>query len=70
MHTSRECAPVIDLWQQLATFFGNNLILLALTPRAALLGLWDGDTNHDELIIIYTLLIFKLHAFNSRENIV
>ena len=32
LHTFSDCTFVINLWQQLATFFENNLILPALTP--------------------------------------
>ena len=39
LHTFRECTSVIYLWQQLATFFENHLILPALTPQTALFGL-------------------------------
>ena len=52
----------------LATFLKNNLILSALTPQTALLGLWSENTNHDEPIINHFLLIFKLYVYNSREK--
>ena len=60
--------PVIYLWQQLSTFFENNLILAALTPQTALIGLWSDNANHDEPIINHVLLIFKLHMCNSMEK--
>ena len=68
LHIFVECTYVIYLWQQLATFFGNNLILLALTSHTALLRLWSHDANHDEPIINHFLLIFKLYVYNSREK--
>ena len=69
LHIFSECTYVIYLWQQLATFFENNLILPTLTPQTALLGLfWSDNANHDELIINHFLLIFKLYVYNSREN--
>ena len=61
-----ECTYMIYLWQQLSTFFENNLILPTLTPQTALLGLWSENTNHDEPIINHFLLIFKLYVYNSR----
>ena len=54
------------LWQQLATFFENSLILPALTSQTSLLGLWNDNANHDEPIINHFFLIFKLHVYNSR----
>ena len=68
LHIFSECTYVIYLWQQVATFFENNLILATLTPQTALLGLWSDNANHDELIINHSLLIFKLYVYNSREN--
>ena len=68
LHIFGECTYVVYLWQQLATFFKNNLILPALTPQTALLGLWSDNTNHDEPIINHFLLIFKLYVYNSREK--
>ena len=68
LHIFSECTYVIYLWQQLATFLKNNLILPALTPQTALLGLWSDNTNHDEPIINHFLLIFKLYVYNSREK--
>ena len=59
---------MIYIWQHLATFFENSLILPALTPQTALLGLWSDNTNHDEPIINHFLLIFKLYVYNSREK--
>ena len=44
------------------------MILPALTPQTALLGVWSDNANHDEPIINHFLLIFKLHAYNSREK--
>ena len=55
------------LWQQLATFFENILILPALTSQTSLLGLWSDNANHDEPIINhFFFLIFKLYVYNSR----
>ena len=68
LHIFTECTYVIYLSQQLATFFKNNLILPALTPQTALLGLWSDNANHDEPIINHFLLIFKLYVYNSREK--
>ena len=68
LHIFGECTYVVYLWQQLATFFKNNLILPALTPQTALLGLWSDNANHDEPIINHFLLIFKLYVYNSREK--
>ena len=66
LHIFSECTYVIYLWQQLATFFENNLILPAPTPQTALLGLCSDDTNHEEPIINHFLLVFKLYVYNSR----
>ena len=66
LHIFSECTYVIYLWQQLATFFENNLILQALAPQITLRGLWSDNTNHDEPIINHFLLIFKLYVYNSR----
>ena len=67
LHIFGECTYVIYLWQQLATFFKNNLILPALTPQTVVLGLWS-----DNCIYIYmyihlcclgfgvTFLIFRI----------
>ena len=63
-----ECTSVIYLWQQLATFFENNLILPGLRPQTVLLGLWSDNANHDEPIIDHFLLILKLHVYNSKEK--
>ena len=49
-------------------FFENNLILPALTPQTALLGLLSLNANHNEPIINHFLLIFKLYVYNSREK--
>ena len=62
-----QCTYVVDLWQQLATFFKNNLILPALTPDC-LAWLWSHNRNYDEPIINHFLLIFKLYVYNSREK--
>ena len=67
-HIFSESTYVIYLWQQLATFFENNLILPALTPQTTLLRLWSDNTNHDKPIINHFLLIFKLYEYNSREK--
>ena len=48
LHIFSECTYVIYLWQQLATFLKNNLILPALTLQSALLGLWSDNANHDD----------------------
>ena len=68
LHIFSECTSVINLWQQLVTFFENNLILPALTLQTALLGLWSDDANHDEPIINHAFLIYNLHVYNSREE--
>ena len=60
LHIFGECTYVIYLCQQLATFFENNLILPALAPQTALLGLWSDNTNHGEPILNHFLVIFKL----------
>ena len=70
LHIFSECTYLIYLWQQLATFFEKKLILPALTPQTALLGLWGDNTNHDEPMINHFLLIVKLYVYNARENIV
>ena len=49
-----------------SNLFENNLILPALTPQTALLGLWSHNANHDEPIINHVLLVFKLHVYNLR----
>ena len=59
LHIFSECTYVIYFWQQLATFFENNLILPARTPQTALLGLWSDNKNHDKPIINHFLLIFS-----------
>ena len=69
LHNLNDCSSVISL-AAVRNFFEKNLILPALTPQTALFGLWSDDTNHDEPIINNVLLIFKLHVYNSRENIV
>ena len=46
----------------------NTLILPALTPQTAMLGLSSDDENHDEPNINHVLLIFKLHVYNAREK--
>ena len=51
-----------------SNLFENNLILPALTPQIALLGLWSHNANHDEPIINHVLLVFKLHVYNLREK--
>ena len=68
LHIFSKWTYVIYLWQQLASFFENNLILPALTPETALLGLWIDNTNHDEPIINHFWLMFKLYVYNSREK--
>ena len=68
LHIFSECTSVIYLWQQLATFFENNLIPPALTPQTALFGLWSDDANHNGPIINHILLILKLHVYNLREK--
>ena len=68
LHIFSECTYVIYLWQQLATFLENNLILPALTPQTALLGLWSDNANHEEPIINHFLLTFKLYVYNSGEK--
>ena len=67
LHIFSECTYVIYIWQQLATFFENNVILPGLTIRTALLGLWSDNANHDEPIINH-FLTFKLSVYNSREK--
>ena len=67
-HIFSESTYVIYLWQQLATFFENNLILPALTPQTTLLRLWSDNKNQDESIINHFLLIFKLYMYNSGEK--
>ena len=55
------------LWQQLATFFENILILPALISQTSLLGLWNDNANHDEPVINhFFFLIFKRYVYNSR----
>ena len=68
LHIFSECTYVIYLWQQLATFLKKNLIIPALTPQTALLGVWSDNANHDEPIINHFLVIFKLYVYNSREK--
>ena len=68
LHIFSECTYAIYLWQQLATFFKNSLILPALTLQTVSLGSWSDNTNHDEPIINHFLLIFKLFVYNSRER--
>ena len=51
LHIFRGCSSVIYLWQQLATFLKNNLVLLALTPPTDLLELWSDNANYDESIL-------------------
>ena len=68
LHIFSECTCVIYLWQQLAIFFENNLILPALTLQTTLLRLCSDNTNHDEPIINHFLLIFQLYVYNSREK--
>ena len=70
LHIFRGYSSVIYLWQQLATFLKNNLILSASTPQTALLGLWSDATNHDEPIISHVLLMFKPHACIQEKDIV
>ena len=67
LHIFSECTYVIYLWQQLATFLKNNLILTALIPQTALPELWSDNANHDEPIINHFSLIFKLYVYNSTE---
>ena len=59
---------VIYLWQYLATFFENNLILPALKPQTALIELWSENVNHDKPVIKNVLLIFKLPLYKLREK--
>ena len=70
LHIFSECTYVIYLWQQLATFLKNNLILPGLTPQTALLGLWNDNTNHDEPIIYHFLLILSCICIMQGKNIV
>ena len=44
------------------------MILPALTPQTALLGLWSDNANHNKPIINRFLLIFKLYVYNSGEK--
>ena len=44
------------------------MILLALTPQSAMLGLSSDNVNHDEPNKNHVLLIFKLHVYNAREK--
>ena len=48
LHIFSESTFSIYLWQQLVTFFENNLILRP----------WSDDANHDEPIINHVLLLF------------
>ena len=68
LHLFSEYTYVIYLWQQLAIFFKNNLILPALIPQTVLLGLRSDNANHDEPIINPFLPIFKLYVYNPREK--
>ena len=67
-HIFSECTYLIYLWQRLATFFENRLILPALTSQTALLGLWNHNANHNEPILNHFLLTFKLYVYNSRKK--
>ena len=68
LHNFSECTYLIYVWQQLANFFENNLILPALTPRTSLCGLWSHNANRDEPIINHVLLRCPLHVYNSTEK--
>ena len=59
---------VIYLWQYLATFFENNLILPALKPQTALIELCSENVNHNKPVIKNVLLIFKLPLYKLREK--
>ena len=68
LHIFSDCTNLIYLWQHLATFFENNLILPALTPDCLVWALewqcksrWIHYKNH-------VLLIYKLYMYNSREK--
>ena len=70
LHIFIECTYVVYLWKQLASFFENNFILQALKPQISLLEHWSDNINHVEAIINHFLLIFKLHVYDSRKNII
>ena len=73
LHIFYECDAVKCLWTDLVQCFQNNLILLTLTPQAAILGILESASNNsifknNKVFINHILLIFKLYVFKSREK--
>ena len=56
LHIFSEYTSVIYLWQHLATFFENNLILPALTPQTALFKLHVYNSREKHRLNIIDLL--------------
>ena len=61
-----ECSRTNSLWNQLCHFLSNYLNIPVLIPQNVIFGLINQKENF--LIIVFSLLIFKLHTYNSRSS--
>ena len=66
LHLFYQCNIILNLWNELDLFFGNEFMLFDLTPQAAFLGFLNVNSK---LLLIqnYLLLIFKIYIYNSRR---
>ena len=68
-HLFFECQITTALWRELNNFFSPTITLDPITPRSALLGIFD---IHDDTFLLrnYILLLFKYCIYkNRKENI-
>ena len=62
-----DCIHVKSLWEKLQTKFQKDIILLSLTPQAAILGLTN-EANITYNLLNHILLVFKYYIYRSREK--
>ena len=67
-HILLEWICVEQRWNHLRLFLTNDISLPIITPQTAIFGFINGIENNVYKITNYTLLIFKLHVYKSRER--
>ena len=67
-HLFYECKVVDVLWNQVRTYFNNEIHLPPTTLQIALLGFLDNQSNKNFFLFNHILLIFKLYIYKSRTQ--
>ena len=70
LHLFYECNIILNLWNELVSFFENEFTLFDLTPQPVFLGFLSFINVNSELLLIqnHLLLIFEIYIYNSRKS--